>query len=124
MTTVTENFASVNAFKSEVFSIIKFAYHIHFSQIITVNICSINVAILCNHNLIDASNSKGLISWTPLEWTYFAKTFGMELFRKRRRKGLFCKRLERPYSKTNFRKSLNYRLFKCTQISLRKLVLE
>ena len=41
-----------------------------------------------------------------LEWTYFAKAFGKELFRKLDRKGLISrKRLEGPYSKIKFSKT-------------------
>ena len=58
-----------------------------------------------NNYKFDASNSNGLISWKRLKWTYFAKAFGKELFRKRVRKGLISgKLLQRPYSKTKFSK--------------------
>ena len=51
---------------------------------------------------IDASNWKRLIR---LEWTYFAKAFGKELFRKHVRKGLISGRSEEgPYSKTKYLK--------------------
>ena len=54
---------------------------------------------------VDASNTNGLISWKRLEWTYFAKAYGKEVFRKRVWKGLISrKRLGRPYSKQIFEK--------------------